>query len=140
MLALTLSVMHYFYYHFQEVFRIMCSEKHVNETHCVVRRVSVSQLVQTQFKQTGRLFVVFLCTQFGNDPSCLQSATSECTSDQVEFIEETWISKSHVTTLNQEYHHWQYSVGSISLSFSYVSYSNRGLEIFLRQIFEGRKI
>uniref|UniRef100_A0A803YNS4 RIMS-binding protein 2 n=1 Tax=Meleagris gallopavo TaxID=9103 RepID=A0A803YNS4_MELGA len=104
--------------------------------HTVVRRVSASQLMQTQFKQTGHLFVLFLCTQFGNDPSCLQSATSASTSDQVEFIEETQISKSHVSTLNQEDHHWLFSKNELKdavqeknrLSLQYANVSHKALQ------------
>ncbi|XP_048820577.1 RIMS-binding protein 2 isoform X3 [Lagopus muta] len=64
---------------------------------------------QLSLISTGSPTCVLAASKFGNDPSCLQSATSACTSDQVEFIEETQISKSHVTTLNQEYHHWLFS-------------------------------
>ncbi|XP_040503888.1 RIMS-binding protein 2 isoform X11 [Gallus gallus] len=91
---------------------------------------------QLSLISTGSSMCVLAANKFGNDPSCLQSATSECTSDQVEFIEETWISKSHVTTLNQEYHHWQYSKNELKdavqeknrLSLQYAIVSHKALQ------------
>uniref|UniRef100_A0A8B9VHU2 RIMS-binding protein 2 n=1 Tax=Anas zonorhyncha TaxID=75864 RepID=A0A8B9VHU2_9AVES len=76
------------------------------------------------------------CLRFGNDPSCLQPATSQKTFDQVQFLEERQISKSDVTTLNQEYHHWQFLKNELKddvqetnrLSLQYASVSQKALQ------------
>jgi len=60
---------------------------------------------------------LFYSTQFGNDSSCLQPATSQKIFDQTQFLEETQISKSHVTTLNQEHCHWRFLVSPLFLLF-----------------------
>uniref|UniRef100_A0A8C2UDQ4 RIMS-binding protein 2 n=1 Tax=Coturnix japonica TaxID=93934 RepID=A0A8C2UDQ4_COTJA len=91
---------------------------------------------QLSFISTGSPVCVLAANKFGDDPSCLQSATSVCTSDQVEFIEETRISKSHVTTLSQEYHHWQFSKNELKdavqeknrLSLQYANVSHKALQ------------
>ncbi|XP_065502817.1 RIMS-binding protein 2 isoform X6 [Caloenas nicobarica] len=74
--------------------------------------------------------------KFGNAPSCLQPATSQKIFDQTQFLEETQISKSHVTTLNQEHHHWQFLENELKdavqeknrLSLQYASVSHRALQ------------
>ncbi|KAM4763395.1 RIMS-binding protein 2 isoform 10-T11 [Cyanocitta cristata] len=74
--------------------------------------------------------------QFGNDPSCLQPATSQKIFDQTQFIEETQISKSHVTTLNQKHHLWQFLENELKdavpeknrLSPQYATVSPRALQ------------
>ncbi|KAM6377780.1 RIMS-binding protein 2 isoform 6-T6 [Pluvialis apricaria] len=76
------------------------------------------------------------CLRFGNDPSCLQPATSQKIFDQTQFLEETQISKSHVTTLNQEHHHWQFLENELKdavqeknrLSLQYASVSHKALQ------------
>ncbi|XP_054075285.1 RIMS-binding protein 2 isoform X3 [Rissa tridactyla] len=76
------------------------------------------------------------CLRFGNDPSCLQPATSQKTFDQTQFLEETQISKSHVTTLNQEHLHWQFLENELKdavqektrLSLQYASVSHKALQ------------
>ncbi|XP_042721327.1 RIMS-binding protein 2 isoform X3 [Lagopus leucura] len=91
---------------------------------------------QLSLISTGSPTCVLAASKFGNDPSCLQSATSACTSDQVEFIEETQISKSHVTALNQEYHHWLFSKNELKdavqeknrLSLQYANVSHKALQ------------
>ncbi|XP_052547357.1 RIMS-binding protein 2 isoform X3 [Tympanuchus pallidicinctus] len=91
---------------------------------------------QLSLISTGSPTCVLAASKFGNDPSCLWSATSACTSDQVEFIEETQISKSHVTTLNQEYHHWLFSKNELKdavqeknrLSLQYANVSHKALQ------------
>ncbi|XP_010718348.1 RIMS-binding protein 2 isoform X3 [Meleagris gallopavo] len=91
---------------------------------------------QLSLISTGSPMCVLAASKFGNDPSCLQSATSASTSDQVEFIEETQISKSHVSTLNQEDHHWLFSKNELKdavqeknrLSLQYANVSHKALQ------------
>nr|XP_047907083.1 RIMS-binding protein 2 isoform X13 [Anser cygnoides] len=91
---------------------------------------------QLSFISTGSPMCVLAASKFGNDPSCLQPATSQKTFDQVQFVEETQISKSDVTTLNQEYHHWQFLKNELKdavqeknrLSLQYASVSHKALQ------------
>ncbi|XP_064888858.1 RIMS-binding protein 2 isoform X18 [Columba livia] len=74
--------------------------------------------------------------KLGNAPSCLQAATSQKIFDQTQFLEDTQSSKSHVTTLNQEHHHWQFLGNELKdavqeknrLSLQYASVSHRALQ------------
>ncbi|KAK2522746.1 Rimbp2, partial [Columba guinea] len=74
--------------------------------------------------------------KLGNAPSCLQPATSQKIFDQTQFLEDTQSSKSHVTTLNQEHHHWQFLGNELKdavqeknrLSLQYASVSHRALQ------------
>ncbi|XP_040433583.1 RIMS-binding protein 2 isoform X5 [Cygnus olor] len=91
---------------------------------------------QLSFISTGSPMCVLAASKFGNDPSRLQPATSQKTFDQVQFVEETQISKSDVTTLNQEYHHWQFLKNELKdavqeknrLSLQYASVSHKALQ------------
>ncbi|OPJ75123.1 RIMS-binding protein 2 isoform F [Patagioenas fasciata monilis] len=77
-----------------------------------------------------------LDAKFGNAPSCLQPATSQKIFDQTQLLEDTQISKSHVTTLNQEHQHWQFLGNELKdavqeknrLSLQYASVSHRALQ------------
>ncbi|KAM9178971.1 RIMS-binding protein 2 isoform 5-T5 [Mergus octosetaceus] len=91
---------------------------------------------QLSFISAGGSVCVLAASKFGNDPSCLQPATSQKTFDQVQFLEERQISKSDVTTLNQEYHHWQFLKNELKddvqekncLSLQYASVSHKALQ------------
>ncbi|KAM6377778.1 RIMS-binding protein 2 isoform 4-T4 [Pluvialis apricaria] len=91
---------------------------------------------QLSFISTGGPLCVLAASKFGNDPSCLQPATSQKIFDQTQFLEETQISKSHVTTLNQEHHHWQFLENELKdavqeknrLSLQYASVSHKALQ------------
>uniref|UniRef100_A0A8B9ZXT0 RIMS-binding protein 2 n=2 Tax=Anas TaxID=8835 RepID=A0A8B9ZXT0_9AVES len=91
---------------------------------------------QLSFISAGGSVCVLAASKFGNDPSCLQPATSQKTFDQVQFLEERQISKSDVTTLNQEYHHWQFLKNELKddvqetnrLSLQYASVSQKALQ------------
>ncbi|XP_069651015.1 RIMS-binding protein 2 isoform X18 [Haliaeetus albicilla] len=91
---------------------------------------------QLSFISTGGPVCVLAASKFGNDPSCLQPATSQKIFDQTQFLEETQISKSHVTTLNQEHHHWQFLENELKdavqeknrLSLQYASVSHKALQ------------
>ncbi|XP_054075287.1 RIMS-binding protein 2 isoform X5 [Rissa tridactyla] len=91
---------------------------------------------QLSFISTGGPVCVLAASKFGNDPSCLQPATSQKTFDQTQFLEETQISKSHVTTLNQEHLHWQFLENELKdavqektrLSLQYASVSHKALQ------------
>ncbi|KAM9219547.1 RIMS-binding protein 2 isoform 3-T3 [Leptosomus discolor] len=91
---------------------------------------------QLSFISTGGPGCVLATSKFGNDPSCLQPATSQKLFDQTQFLEETQISKSHVTTLNQEHHHWQFLENELKdavqeknrLSLQYASVSHKALQ------------
>ncbi|XP_014819260.1 PREDICTED: RIMS-binding protein 2 isoform X4 [Calidris pugnax] len=91
---------------------------------------------QLSFISTGGPVCVLAASKFGNDPSCLQPATSQKIFDQTQFLEETRISKSHVTTLNQEHHRWQFLENELkdavqeknSLSLQYASVSHKALQ------------
>ncbi|XP_064024856.1 RIMS-binding protein 2 isoform X3 [Pogoniulus pusillus] len=77
-----------------------------------------------------------LMEQFGNDPSCLQPATSQKIFDQTQFLKETQISKSDVTTLNQQHYHWQFLGNELKdavqeknrLSLQYANICHRALQ------------
>uniref|UniRef100_A0A8C4XP10 RIMS-binding protein 2 n=1 Tax=Falco tinnunculus TaxID=100819 RepID=A0A8C4XP10_FALTI len=91
---------------------------------------------QLSFISTGGPVCVLAGSKFGNDSSCLQPATSQKIFDQTQFLEETQISKSHVTTLNQEHHHWQFLENELKdavqeknrLSLQYASVSAKALQ------------
>ncbi|KAM9624493.1 RIMS-binding protein 2 isoform 1-T1 [Morphnus guianensis] len=91
---------------------------------------------QLSFISTGGPVCVLAASKFGNDPSCPQPATSQKIFDQTQFLEETQISKSHVTTLNQERHHWQFLENELKdavqeknrLSLQYASVSHKALQ------------
>uniref|UniRef100_A0A8C4UK68 RIMS-binding protein 2 n=1 Tax=Falco tinnunculus TaxID=100819 RepID=A0A8C4UK68_FALTI len=91
------------------------------------------QLLQVECKELKNQLG---CLRFGNDSSCLQPATSQKIFDQTQFLEETQISKSHVTTLNQEHHHWQFLENELKdavqeknrLSLQYASVSAKALQ------------
>uniref|UniRef100_A0A8C3DI91 RIMS-binding protein 2 n=2 Tax=Corvus TaxID=30420 RepID=A0A8C3DI91_CORMO len=91
---------------------------------------------QLAFVSTAGLGRVLAAGKFGNDPSCLQPATSQKIFDQTQFIEETQISKSHVTTLNQKHHLWQFLENELKdavpeknrLSLQYATVSPRALQ------------
>uniref|UniRef100_A0A8C4KDI7 RIMS-binding protein 2 n=1 Tax=Dromaius novaehollandiae TaxID=8790 RepID=A0A8C4KDI7_DRONO len=67
---------------------------------------------QLSFISSGGPMCVLAASKFGNDPSHLQPAASQKTFDWIPVLEDTQISKSHATTVNQEYHHWQFLVKS----------------------------
>ncbi|XP_056198780.1 RIMS-binding protein 2 isoform X1 [Falco biarmicus] len=91
---------------------------------------------QLSFISTGGPVCVLAGSKFGNDSSCLQPATSQKIFDQTQFLEETQISKSHVTTLNQGHHHWQFLENELKdavqeknrLSLQYASVSAKALQ------------
>ncbi|XP_068886973.1 RIMS-binding protein 2 isoform X5 [Aphelocoma coerulescens] len=91
---------------------------------------------QLAFVSTAGPGRVLAAGKFGNDPSCLQPATSQKIFDQTQFIEETQISKSHVTTLNQKHHLWQFLENELKdavpeknrLSPQYATVSPRALQ------------
>ncbi|KAM6111807.1 RIMS-binding protein 2 isoform 3-T3 [Pterocles gutturalis] len=91
---------------------------------------------QLSFTSTGGPACVLAASKSGNDPSCLQPATSQKIFDQTQFLEDTQISKSHVTTLNQEHHHWQFLENELKdavqeknrLSLQYASVSHKALQ------------
>ncbi|XP_061865701.1 RIMS-binding protein 2 [Colius striatus] len=91
---------------------------------------------QLSFISPGGSVCVLAASKFGNDPSCLQPATSQKIFDQTQFLEETQISKSHVTTLNQEHHHWRFLENELKdavqeknrLSLQYASVSHKALQ------------
>ncbi|KAM6119685.1 RIMS-binding protein 2 isoform 3-T3 [Phoenicopterus ruber ruber] len=91
---------------------------------------------QLSFISTGGPVCVLAASKLGNDPSCLQPATSQKIFDQTQFLEETQISKSHVTTLNQEHHHWQFLENELKdavqeknrLRLQYASVSHKALQ------------
>ncbi|XP_027636588.2 RIMS-binding protein 2 isoform X3 [Falco peregrinus] len=91
---------------------------------------------QLSFISTGGPVCVLAGSKFGNDSSCLQPATSQEIFDQTQFLEETQISKSHVSTLNQEHHHWQFLENELKdavqeknrLSLQYASVSAKALQ------------
>ncbi|XP_042661340.1 RIMS-binding protein 2 isoform X12 [Tyto alba] len=91
---------------------------------------------QLSFISTGGSVCVLAASKFRNDPSCLHPATSQKIFDQTQFLEETQISKSHVTTVNQEHHHWQFLENELKdavqeknrLSLQYASVSHKALQ------------
>ncbi|XP_054700737.1 RIMS-binding protein 2 isoform X14 [Grus americana] len=91
---------------------------------------------QLSFISPGGPVCVLAASKFGNDSSCLQPATSQKIFDQTQFLEDTQISKSHVTTLNQEHHHWQFLENELKdavqeknrLSLQYASVSHKALQ------------
>ncbi|XP_075625640.1 RIMS-binding protein 2 isoform X8 [Balearica regulorum gibbericeps] len=91
---------------------------------------------QLSFISPGGPVCVLAANKFGNDSSCLQPATSQKIFDQTQFLEDTQISKSHVTTLNQEHHHWQFLENELKdavqeknrLSLQYASVSHKALQ------------
>ncbi|XP_051489772.1 RIMS-binding protein 2 isoform X4 [Apus apus] len=91
---------------------------------------------QLSFISRGGPVCVLAASKFGNDPSCLQPATSQKTFDQTQFLEETQVSKSHVSTLNEEHHHWQLLENELKdavqeknrLSLQYASVSQKALQ------------
>ncbi|XP_009930779.2 RIMS-binding protein 2 isoform X7 [Opisthocomus hoazin] len=91
---------------------------------------------QLSFISTGGPVCLLAASKFGNDSSCLQHATSQKIFDQTQFLEETQISKSHVTTLNQEHCHWRFLENELKdavqeknrLSLQYASVSHKALQ------------
>ncbi|KAM6317776.1 RIMS-binding protein 2 isoform 5-T5 [Podargus strigoides] len=91
---------------------------------------------QLSFISTGGPVCVLAASKSGNDPSCLQPATSQKIFDQTQFLEETQISKSHVTTLNQDHNRWQFLENELKdavqeknrLSLQYANVSHKALQ------------
>ncbi|KAM9281926.1 RIMS-binding protein 2 isoform 3-T3 [Morus bassanus] len=91
---------------------------------------------QLSFISAGGPVCVLAAGKFGNDPSCLQPTTSQKAFDQTQLLEETQISKSHVTTLNQEHHHLLFLENELKdavqeknrLSLQYASVSHKALQ------------
>ncbi|KAM8992891.1 RIMS-binding protein 2 isoform 5-T5 [Ara ararauna] len=89
---------------------------------------------QLSFISAGGPVCVLAASKFGYDPSCLQPAQKIF--DQTQFLEETQISKSHVTTLNQDHQHWQFLENELKdavqdknrLSLQYASVSHKALQ------------
>ncbi|KAM9526658.1 RIMS-binding protein 2 isoform 5-T5 [Guaruba guarouba] len=89
---------------------------------------------QLSFISAGGPVCVLAASKFGYDPSCLQPAQKIF--DQTQFLEETQISKSDVTTLNQDHQHWQFLENELKdavqeknrLSLQYASVSHKALQ------------
>nr|XP_025951095.1 RIMS-binding protein 2 isoform X1 [Dromaius novaehollandiae] len=91
---------------------------------------------QLSFISSGGPMCVLAASKFGNDPSHLQPAASQKTFDWIPVLEDTQISKSHATTVNQEYHHWQFLENELKdvvqeknrLSLQYATVSHKALQ------------
>ncbi|XP_071619352.1 RIMS-binding protein 2 isoform X8 [Heliangelus exortis] len=91
---------------------------------------------QLSFLSRGGPVCILAPSKFGNDPSCLQPATSQKIFDQTQLLEETQVPKSHVTAINQGNHHWKLLENELKdavqeksrLSLQYASVSQKALQ------------